>query len=274
MSSKGKEVATVPKGGALAVPDFMKGMAGMGTENMSAADVEIPRIVLLQALSDPVQEGAERPNTFWHTIAEQGLGAELRIIPVYVTQSFILWRPRKSGGGILARADNAKHWNPPNSTFEVKLDNGKTVVWKTRDTVHESGLDAWGSSDPDDPNSPPAATRMYNIAVLMPDHPELSPAVVTLQRSAIKVARKFVGKIMLAQVPSFGLVFKMTGYKDQNQAGQEFYNFRFTSDGLVTDEATFASAKAMYETFAKTGLKVKDIEGVQDDEAGAEEDKY
>lgn len=263
-----KEVATVPKTEIVRqeIPAFMQGMAGAGTEAMTAADVEIPRIKLLQALDEQVQNEDEKPGYFWHTIAEVNLGQELRIIPVFTAQGFILWRPRQMGGGILARADDAINWNPASAEFHVQLDHSKKqVTWRTAKTVRESGLDNWGSSDPSDPNSQPAATRMYNIAVVLPDFPEYSPAVVTLQRSAVKVARKFIGKLMLSQAPSFGLIFKMFGVKDQNSVGQEFYNYRFQGDGLVENEELFNYAKSVYEQFKKTGLRVKDEEKLQED---------
>ena len=62
-------------------------------------------------------------------------------------------------------------------------------------TVAKSGLAEWGSYNPDESSSPPAATRMYNAVVMIPDFLEFSPAVVTMQRAAIKVARKLLGKM-------------------------------------------------------------------------------
>ena len=123
------------------LPDFMRGQAGMGTERIRPEDVEIPRIKLLQALNPEVQEGGQKQGTFFHTVAEQNLGSELKLTIVYVDQSFILWRPRKSGGGILARAMDGVHWSPADAEFDVQLDDGKTKVkWRTAPTVAKSGL--------------------------------------------------------------------------------------------------------------------------------------
>jgi hypothetical protein len=242
-------------------------MAGVGVERISAADVEIPRILLLQALSPQVQDGGERAGRFYHSVAEVALGDKLDIIIVYADQSFILWRPRESGGGILARAADGIHWSPPDATFEVKIKGIKeSIKWRTAPTVAKSGLAEWGSSNPDDPGSPPAATRMYNLVCVMPEHPELSPAVVTLQRSAIKVARKLMGKLKIAQAPVFGLKFTMDSVKDQNSQNQEFWNYRFTANGFVEDEKTFNACKEMYERFKAQGVKIRDIEGLQDDQ--------
>lgn len=246
----------------MAIPEHMRGMAGAGTELMRPEDVEIPRLLLLQAMSPQVVDGDERPNHFWHSVAEQNLGKELTIVPVFVDQSYILWRPRKQGGGMLARAGDGIHWNTVGE-FEVQLDNGKKVIWRTAKTVRESKLDQWGSSDPSDPNSPPAATRMYNVVTMLPDFPELSPVVISMQRSAIKVARKFVGKLMISRAPIFGLQFKMSGVKDQNSRGDEFFNYQFLSDGFVQDPEAFEQYKETYEYFKKAGLRIRDMESLQ-----------
>ena len=250
------------------LPAFMQGKVGMGMERIDASDVEIPRIKLLQALSPEVAEGGKRQGTFLHTVTEEELGNELKVVIVYYDRSFILWRPRGSGGGILARAMDGIHWTPANSEFEVTLDKkdgGNQVKWKTMDTVAKSGLAEWGSMNPSDPKSPPAATRMFNYVVVSPDHPEMGPAVVTLQRAGIRVGRKLNSKLMAANAPLFGLRFIMSSFRDASPQG-EFWNYRFTSDGMVESEKDFNSYEALYNQFKKLGLKIRDEAGLQTDD--------
>jgi hypothetical protein len=271
MATKGKNgKAPVParRGAEIAtqdhLPAFMRGKAGQGVETLSSADVEIPRLQLLQALSPQVQTGF-RQGEFFHSVAEESLGAQVPLTIVYVSLSYILWRPRKQGGGILARAQDGLHWIPANQEFKVKLDNGKDVAWKTAPTVAASGLGEWGSMDPSDASSGPAATRMYNLVVMMPDFKHLSPAVVTLQRSAVKVARKLMGKLKISQAPVYGMRFVMESVKDKNSVNQEFWNFKFTPDGLVGDEPTFQMYEALYERFKAEGVRIRDEMSLQDD---------
>lgn len=251
----------------LPVPEWMKDQAGLGSEALGAADVEIPRVKLMQALSPELEEyGDIKQGEFWHTLAEKNFGNAVRITPVYVDQSFILWRPRDTGGGILARAADGIHWSPPNGEYAVELKGGAKVTWRTAPTVAASGLDKWGSSNPTDGNSPPAATRMFNVVITFPDFPDLPPAVVTLQRASIKVARRFLGKLKITRAPSFGLIFQMSAAEDRNNAGQKFWNYAFKSDGMVQDKATYDANFEFYKYFKEQGVKVKDIEDVQDDE--------
>ena len=250
-------------------PDFMKEYMGLGTERLDASSVETPRLKLMQLLSPELETHNDlKAGDFFHSIAELNMGPQVRITPIFVSQSFILWRPRETGGGILARAEDGVHWSPSASEFQVKLKSGQDVVWKTAPTVAQSGLDQWGSSFPGDTNSPPAATRMYNVVVSFPDDPDMPPAVVTLQRAAIRVARKFIGKLKITRAPSFGLIFKMSSTEDRNAAGQKFYNFAFSSDGMVEDKQVFERNLEMYKFFEKQGVRVKDLESAQDDGIG------
>lgn len=252
------------------LPDFMKGDAGKGTENLGSADMEIPRLVLLQSLSPEVVDGDFKAGTFYHTVLEEtvGDGKELRIVPIYADIRYILWRPRHEGGGILARADDGVHWSPANAEFSVKpyKDQPKQVVWKTKDTVAESGLANWGSSDPSDTESQPAATKMWNFVVALPDYPELGPMVLTFQRGSAYVGKNFSGKLAMGGkgAPSFGQVFNMTVKKDNNGSG-DFFNFVITKEGYVSDANQYLSYKEMYEHFKAMGVKIRDVEGAQDE---------
>lgn len=267
--------AVVTRSPAKDMPAYMEGHFGEGLERLGRGDFEVPRIQLLQAISPEVETfDAAEPGHFWHNMAEQDLGDELLIVPVFVDVRYILWRPRNEGGGILARADDGVHWSPPDAEYHVKLKSGKGVVWKTAKTVVESGLDAWGSSDPDDPGSQPAATLMYSIVCELPKLPELSPVVVTLQRSAIKVARKLLGKINLSRAPAYGMQFEMGSVTDQGAEGP-YKNFRFTLAGFVGHGETKEVAKAQfqkyretYKLFKETGFTIRDLESMQPAEGG------
>ena len=262
-----QELVNVKQGAvATAAPDFMKGMAGQGVENVGSQDIETPRLKLLQAVSPELETYDEaKQGMFWHTVADQALAAPLRIVPIYVDIRAILWKPRWDGGGILARADDGINWVPPNASFEVHANKGdkKTVTWTTKPTVAESGLLDWGSSNPEDPNSQPAATRMQTIVVALPDYPELGVAVLTLQRSGIRVGKKFLGKLKLMGVPSFGTYFNMGAVKEGD--GQEsYYNYSFSAAGFVSSAEEFAQYKALYEQFKEMGLQIKDLENADE----------
>ena len=245
------------------LPAFVQEHAGLG----GVDEVKISRLKLLQASSPELVEFKNaRQGEFWHSLIHESLGSTVRICPTYIDWRFILWRPREAGGGILARADDAKHWIPADTEFTVELKTGHEVKWRTARTVAASGLDRRGSYNPSDPNSPPAATRMYSIVCSFPDRKNSPPAVVTLQRAANKVATKLIGILKDQRAPSFGLVFEMRSFKDKSPSG-EFYNYAFEMVGPVEHKPFYEENFAQYRFFMEHGLKVKDLEGVQKDDA-------
>ena len=243
----------------LTLPSFMEGQQGAGTENISFADIEVPRIKLMQSNS-PELEVYDwlRNGDFLHTSAEESLGKSVKIVPIYIDQQYILWNPRENGGGILARAWDGIHWSPANAEFKVKLDKkdgGLDVVWRTSTTVASSRLDQWGTLNPADPKSPPAATRMYNIVCAFPEHPNLQWAVVTMQRSAIKIAKRLLAKLKTSQAPMYGMVFEMRSVEDKNPVGQKFNNYQFVGSGLITDEEVFIRYKTEHQKIGRASCR-------------------
>jgi len=244
-------------------PAFMHEHAGLGGRGVG--DMEIPRLKLLQAQSSEIVERDNaKEGEFWHSVINDRIGSIVRICPIYIDWRFILWRPREAGGGILARADDGKHWTPADTEFSIKFKSGHEVKWRTARTVAASGLNRRGSYNPSDPNSPPAATRMYSIVCSFPDRQHLPPAVVTLQGAATKSATKLIGKLKALRAPSFGVIVEMASFKAKSPSG-EFYNYAFEVVGPVEDKAFYEKNFAQYRFFMEQGLKVKDLEGAQDE---------
>lgn len=259
--------AKVPVAAGEPMPDFMKGQSGAGTEALSSTDVAIPRIKLMQAISPELQdyEGLSAGD-FLHNLLEENLTSEVELVPLWTDMRAILWRPRHEGGGILARSEDMKVWQPSNAIFKVHPIKGSNeeVEWRTMRSIAESRLLEWGSMNPKDNGSQPAGTLMYNVAFMMPSRLDIGPMVVTMQRAGIRVARTFLGKIKLSRAPSYGQKFLMSSVQEQGPEGP-FWNYRFTANGLVQDEGQFNVFKDMYEMFKEQGLKIRDEEGLQDD---------
>jgi hypothetical protein len=245
------------------LPGFVRKYAVQG--GLGVGDGEIPRLKLLQAQSpELIKFNSAREGEFWHSLIDDRLGSAVRICPIYIDWRFILWRPRQAGGGILARADDGRHWTPADTEFTVKLESGDEVKWRTARTVTASGLNKRGSYNPSDPKSPPAATRMYSIVCSFPDRQDLPPAVVTLQRVAAKAATKLIGKLKVLRAPSFGVIVEMASSKGKSPSG-DFYRYAFEVVGPVEDKAFYEQNFARYRFFMQHGLKVKDLEGAQED---------
>lgn len=241
--------------------DFMKKYGNVGTESISASEVETPRLVLMQALSPEVEKYGAKQGSYWHSILEQDLGATLKVVPVYVEKTAVLWRPRSEGGGILAR-QVGQRWEPSNTKFEV-TQGGRTVVWDTKGSVAESGLLNWGSSVPGDARSLPAATLTINFVFVLPERPDASPVIMSFSKTAIKPANKLLSALKLSGRPSFGMRFLMSSEKTSNPKGS-FFMPKFTMDGLTSEEEC-DQYYSLYKIFAD---KERNIGTVDADDEG------
>lgn len=268
-----------PKGGLVkavdgmpAVPDFMKADIGKGVENIAMSQAEMPRLSLMQGLSDEIQTyDGVKVGEFFHTLLERSLGNSLPVVVLHISERYVLWNPRWAGGGILARADDAIHWVPPQGEFSVKAykDRDKQVKWKLAPTVAASGLAEWGSYDPEDPKAPPAATLCFVVVVAIPSMPEIGAVALMLQRTAIPPARKLIGKLKMSRAPAYGTIYQMSSFDDE-RGPNKFKNYRFTASGFVTDESEYAVYKNLHEQFAKDGVNLKDLEKAQGEGGDAE----
>lgn len=262
-------VATQTEKTAMAVPDFMKGAVGAGN-NIESTDLELPRIKLISPINPEVEDGIPAGD-FYHHIAQVSLSNKMTVIPLYVFKSYMLWRPRKDGGGLLARADDGFNWNVQKA-FDVKLDGKKAVTWVTKATVEESGLHLWGSSDPGDDQSQPAATKMINVVAWIEEYPELSPVVIPLQKGHLKAGTRLVSLLAMGAVPCFGRRFEFSSEKTNNRDGEEYYNYKIRGIGFVQDEDAFNHYKSLNESMSKLTIKVGDAEGMERDEASSSDD--
>ncbi len=234
------------------LPAYLQGVKASGMESMNSNDFMLPRVKLTQALSDEVinKIGTAVAGTFFHSNTEESLGTSIRFIIAQDKRKYLLMPPMGDDRGVLARAEDGVHWIPANAEFDVKLKGKKEkVTWKTATTVAESGLDKFGSSDPDDPDSKPAAVLVYEYLIHLVDYPELSPVVLSLARSQIKKAKKQLhGKIEMranAGIPMQAQIYKATVVNEQGAEGT-YFNYQFSSDGTA-DEATYKAVMGMKE---------------------------
>lgn len=236
----------VPKtiGNNLATPDYLTGAESTGLEDLGASDFKIPRLLLLQALSPAVTRdhpGAAIPGHFWHTGLSTDLGNKVNMVPLIARKRVILWRPQEdNGGGILAFSADGKNWlNGANQEFSVRLKGVKNpVVWSTKGNVAQSNLLNWGTSNPEDPESAPAATLSYEYLCYLTDHPELSPVVLSCNKTALPRAKQFNTALLVmanSRKPSYCLNVELTVGQERDGNNSWFVpNFRVA--GTITKE--------------------------------------
>lgn len=266
-----QEVAVVNQGStavAEPVPDFLQGYQGAtGTENMDAGDASIPRLKLAQSMTPEVKDGLAADGDIVHSITKQIIvpkGHAGIVIPVAYQKEFILWRDRQfDGGGILARAHRTVmpdgsiryKWDKPNESFENKIKNVQKVVWKTKEYIDQDGLDKFGSSISEDPESVPAATAHYNYIVALPAF-DYTIAAISFARTSAKAAKDWNAMLKMGRVPMFGRQFNIGAVQQVNENGDKYFVFAITPAGFVTSRGAFEFCKKMNIEFANHAATV------------------
>lgn len=110
------------------VSDFLNEYAGEGLENITARDLSVPFVKILQGLSPEIVEktvpGAE-PGMFYNTITKTLYGTKIQIIPLRYELLWIEYRPNR--GSYVAA-------HKPGSIAIEKATNDKgSIIWLTAD---------------------------------------------------------------------------------------------------------------------------------------------
>lgn len=237
--------------------------------NIDQSDLIIPRIKLLQATSPEVTEfNHARAGEFWHTILNENLGKELRGVPIIMRKTQVLWAPRGDDRGILARARDAIHWDPPQGEFQVKFKNNpNTYTWRLAPTVAESKLDQFGTSRNDDPKSPPAAALTYEFLWMFPDLPDMGPAIILNTRGSIKIAQRLISLIDAKPVDHFNQQYIIGSVVDKGPTNETFFNYSYRGDGYA-DEKTCQTAEAWFTHYKDSRFQASDEGEDSPDAAG------
>lgn len=270
-SSTGKDIpespetnnalATTP--GATNLPAFMQGDAASraGKENIARDDMIVPRVALAQAVSPEVLDARCENGNFFHTVAEEDLGEVIDdLVILHHSKRYTLWNPRHAGGGVLARASDGAHWDQDweGEVAPYKDQPKKKVRYSVKageKVGRDIGLGRWGTMDPENEDSPPAATLTHVLVCVSLSRIGMGPFVVLLQRSAEPVAKMLLSKVNIDPAPIFGQIYTM-GSKSQPSPSGEFNQYTFAKNGHVENEGTYLWAKEQHEAFRALGVKI------------------
>ena len=244
------------------VPAWMKQKStGAVLGNLSAEDDEAARGKI--ASGDVARSvlnsnwGFNFLGEFWLTGRNLNLGARTSpATPIILKKTYVLWNPTKSMESRvpLAVASDGIRWDIPNQEFTVYFPNNRTpYVWKTMRTVAEiAARSRFGSSQPDNPKSTPAASMTYQMlwAFRLPDgRPQLG--VITNSRTGIKPMKELFGMID-GYKPDRSLLPALPGSR---QCG--FSAFARASTSLATSisrRASLAMTRRLWATITRRSM--------------------
>jgi hypothetical protein len=260
----------VPAANRLGLPAHLVGKSkDVSWGEIDRSQQMLPRVKLMQASSPEVADypGQAIAGEFWHTTLTASLGPEVTAVPIMRRQTYNLWAPRTPGEdrGILARARDFIHWEPPDGVWQVRYPmNPKTYTWRTARTVKESGLAEWGSSRDDDPNSRPAAQLTFEVLWYLPDYDTL---VLTLNsRSGVKEARKLFAMVDAKPTNPFYQLYTICAVRNVGPTGETYYGYKYRGAGYVSEQLGAKTAK-LFEDWKNVAFASADEGEDEPDEA-------
>ena len=232
--AKAKEVAPISELYPTERPDFM-GDKARGNEDVSAADLTIPRIDIIQDLSPQHKpnkaeyiEGAAVGMIF-NTATNALYGDRIHIVPVYFRKEYIIWKDQKAGGGF-------------KGAFRTM----------TEAEAELTGLEDAAQCEIVD-------TAQQFCLLVHPDStaeaPILEQAVMSMSKSKMKPNRQLNTMIAASGGDRFERMYEAQVVEAQNAAGQDYFNWKVIQRGFV-NQLIFEAAEKFYDTIKSGALDV------------------
>ncbi len=206
----------------LALPEEAR--QGLGNENVSAEDLALPRIKLLQALSPEVDEDNDKyiegakPGMFVNTVTG-ALYNSMFVVPVYYKRIYSVFRKRELGGNKVGEFDTER---------------------EALDYLEHEGL------NPDEHEI--TDTRRHILAILNEKGEVTDQAIYDMQSTAATISNQWNTMIKQLGVDRFATVWNLHSIKRKNTKGS-WYVPAVEHVGFV-DGDLYKRFKEMYLSFA------------------------
>jgi hypothetical protein len=223
---KKTEVAVQKPTALVAFADDMMADAGLGFENVSANDVAIPYLKVLQALSPELRgvtkvAGAEE-GLIINTVTGV-LMKEVRVIPCAFKKSYVEWTPREAGGGLVKEYMDEKilEKSKKNERNQDILPNGNLIV-----------------------------TTAYHYVLVLADG-GFERALIAMSSTQLKKSRRWLGQMMALQVKAGDKTFTPPPFSHSYHLGtgmetkdaNSWYGWLINDPSMVQDKGVYEAAK-------------------------------
>ena len=231
--------------------------AGVGLENITTDDMQIPFIRIIQALSPQLQKddplyikGAEQGDIF-NTVSQEVFKQDegVIVVPAFFEKKFLEFQLRSSGGGFvreLAADDKDITMTSREGTIEL-LPNGNELVRTHQHLVIAQSADG-----------------------------TIAPSVLDMKKTQLKVSRRWNTLKNSARLPSgalmpiYGTAWQVTTVLEANDQGKWFnYKLDRVNDITPEIEKMMLEARNMYQGVSKGEVKMA---AASADEIAKEED--
>ena len=231
--------------------------AGVGLENITTEDMQIPFIRIIQALSPQLQKddplyikGAEQGDIF-NTVSQEVYKQDegVIVVPAFFEKKFLEFQLRSSGGGFVR---------------ELAADD-KDITMTERDGTNELL-----------PNGNELVRTHQHLVIAQSTDGTIAPSVLDMKKSQLKVSRRWNTLKNSARLPSgalmpiYGTAWRVTTVLEANDQGKWFnYKLDRVNDLTPDIEKMMLEARTMYQSVSKGEVKMA---AASSDELAKEED--
>ena len=256
------------------LPDYLKGKTsdndGLGA--LDQGDYKIPRVKILQSNNPEILKypGVALPGHFWHTGANINLGKTLKMVVAVAHKRVILYSSRNNNAQMLAFSVDGKTWaSGSNQEFIITPKKGPPHKVHTKANVLQSGLLNWGTSEPNDPKSAPAATQIYEYLIHLVDHPGISPCMFGMYRTMANNAKSLNTQLLMVKQQGRPItsVAVEVGAEMQTHEGNTWFIPNFKLAGIVS-EACYNRVKAMQESYQSVTANIPPEDDIKQENSG------
>jgi hypothetical protein len=223
-----------------AIPDYLKNIPREGMEEMDREDFVLPRIAIAQTLSPAINK--KKPGfisgllagQMYNTVTREIYGEEIHFVAVLFSKSRIYFEDINKGGGIICQSANA-------------INGGHLCPQGCDQCQHSRFVDG----------EAPDCNKFMNYPGFVIDqksHDLKGMAAVSMKSTAITVAKNWNSLIRLANVPTYGKVYRVSVVEDSRDSN-DFWNFKVEPIGF-TPQKLIDQCKNLYESLKRQGVKV------------------
>lgn len=203
------------------LPAHMQNHTGAGNENVSASDMAIPSIKLLQALSPETQkskaefiEGA-KPGLYLNTL-DNSLHEEMIVLNLFYDHSYAVFRKRDFGGGFEGEFNSEAEA----MAHATELGGGNAQMFE----VVETGR--------------------HTLVIIDPETGDLTPAIFNMNSTKLRTSRRWNTELAQLGGDRFAYAWKLHSVESSNAKGT-WADIRYTQLGVVND-VLYEEAKELY----------------------------
>jgi hypothetical protein len=236
-AEKKTEIATQINGVVAERPEWLK-EGHAGSEDVTANEMILPRIDVIQALSPQIKKndpafipGAEQ-GVIFNTVTGELYGPEITFVPVLFRKEFTVWKLRKAGGGFCG-------------------------AYK-----HEADAE-FAVSQMENPSDYEVVESHQHFCIALTEHGP-QEAVFSMTKSKLKVSRALNTLVQIAGVDRFAKAYKLCAVEDSGAKG-DYWTFKAHPVGFVSEDL-YKKGRQLYEMI-KAGAA--DVDRSSEGDAGS-----